>query len=530
MLCVLIGRGIATRVAVRNVMSDDFETLVAQGKAVYGDVVARSWQLLVAQTDSTDPAAIEATCDLQRRLVLAGAEWLSLCERVLAFADAHPAARAGESALTHQDVASASTPVPATVRARSRTSASGGSQAETDGTPSSVTQDGVARRAPSATAASQQSYRIFPLILDAAPAHVQLVAMSFNGAEWHPIAAWRRIYQQVVQSLQRSDPERFDTLAETVTMSNGRPLFSRDRSVFTAPIDAGGGWFATGQMPTELILQRLRTLVDWWGLPREALSVEVMPEMPAASTPRPGEGQPVAAPVLEPSTGARAEDAASLSEAVPVATLAEVEPPGESVVASTSGETMLATVEASPSDEQPRDATDSVVMENAGTEETPAPARAPVEEVAQAGADTALPDTADLAEESEVALNPDADVEVPAADQTEPVPANGAEVLPSEVFIPDATGMDEPPTDDPVKATEASVAVEHQNGNDPVATSAPRATPQIAVDPPATALAEVPTREALEEEFTPPPVPQSSNVRWVKTINGTRLPLRPAED
>lgn len=450
-----------------NAMSDDFETLVAHGKDVYGDVVARSWHLLVAQTDATDPAAIEATCDLQRRLVLAGAEWLALCERVLALAASGDAVFPGWSSppATAPDAPSlitedGSAPALAAVDVqpvRARLSAP---------VEPSVALTGQTSVHAASTA---QAYRIFPLIMTAAPARVQLVAMSFNGAEWHPIAAWRRIYQQVVQSLQRSDPERFDTLASTLTMSNGKPLFNRDRLGFTAPIDAGGGWFATGQMPTELILQRLRTLVDWWGLPRESLSVEVVPEQPAPLPPR-GSVQPIAAdapaanaaPALEPSTGARVEDAGSLSEQATTATLADVEPAADVL-----------------------------------------PAASPVEPPAvEDGADvtTDLADTT-AAQESEVALAPDAPVEVPAAEQPAPE-APGAEYH-DQAPVPFAE-----PTPDDVNVSPIAYAV---NGA-------------------ADVLPEVPTPAALEDEFTPPPVPQSSNVRWVKTINGTRLPLRPAED
>lgn len=557
-------------------MSDDFKALVAHGKDVYGDLVSRSWEILVAQTDATNPATIEATCDLQRNLVVVGAEWIRLCEQVLALADtAHalqtPARVAAVGAPTDAASIAEAMPIRAERRPRSRSR----TEDIADALPTAQRPNANAsgRKPMMSSSNGHAAYRIFPLILDSAPSHVQLVAMSFDGADWHPIAAWRRIYQQVIQSLQRSDPDRFDSLASTLTMSNGKPLFSKDRSVYMAPIDAGGGWFATGQMPTELILQRLRMLVDWWGLPRESLSVEVMPEAPAPTASRPNDAAPLASsdtsatsePAPEPSTEARTEDGTTLNEDAPAVSLAHIEPPvideaeegtppfGEAVLDESpvldeappeelaAGEIMQegtpeayveAVVEPEVVDEvaqaQQTEARTEAVADAAIPEEL---AEAPVSDDAEGMEATAeavpvaeRPDEALLDEQSAAADTPDDGAMTEDVNELSP-PTSTPDEMPGETVdaevpsIPATTHPTPEPISDPVNGTEARIV-------DPEPKAAPVA---VVVAPPALAIAE-PLPETVVDEFVPPPMARASNIRWVKTINGTRLPLRPAPE
>jgi hypothetical protein len=108
--------------------------------------------------------------------------------------------------------------------------------------------------------------------------------MAFNGTAWQPVTVWRRLFQQVLQTLQSSDPARFDQMAAELTLQNGRRLFNRSQAENLAPLAAGGAWYTTGQIPTALILQRLRRVVAWWELPLTALEVELAP-FPLEETP-----------------------------------------------------------------------------------------------------------------------------------------------------------------------------------------------------------------------------------------------------
>jgi hypothetical protein len=152
--------------------------------------------------------------------------------------------------------------------------------------------------------------------------------------------------------------------------------------------------------------------------------------------------------------------------------------------------------------------------------ELPVSVETPLAELADGATDQTLATATSLAEQ--------ADAEQPSEETLrEVLPPVVVDIETAEAIEVQAAPMSEAeeagpePADDPVNAMEAQVI---QNVRSAVAAPVNEVVPPPHVPPVAQ------PQVAIVEEFTPPPTATPSNVRWVKTINGTRLPLRPATE
>lgn len=366
--------------------------------------------------------------------------------------------------------------------------------------------------------------RIFPLLAGALPPRAQPAAFAFNGTNWLPVAAWRRVFQHVLQTLQGSDPARFTQMAADLTLHNGRLLFNRERERNLGPIDAGGGWYTTGQMPTDLILQRLRKVLEWWGLPLTGLEVELAPRTQMGGTrvgPAGAAAEPDVAPTPEASDEAIAapvDDGVALQPAAaPADAGATVEAPGEMAA------------------ESPRapEAAEADVEQDSSTAAQALNAPLPDPRTLSAG-----PDEATVERISVTPAAPASDIvrDIPAASAGH-TPARRSRTYAAATAPPvDAasgtTGEPPPDTEAPETAT-----VESQAGASapevvpaPAADMAQPAVAPAAASPAPPAPDEVPARRRVFTSGQAADAPERSSrpVRWVKTASGTPLPMRPA--
>ena len=326
--------------------------------------------------------------------------------------------------------------------------------------------------------------RVCPLVPGALPPRTRLTAMAFNGTVWQPVTVWRRLFQQVLQTLQSSDPPRFDQMAAELTLQNGRRLFNRSQGENLAPLAAGGTWYTTGQIPTALILQRLRRVVAWWELPLTALEVELAP-FPVEETPDRDRADAIGA--VEPSArpGAGLDEHPAASAAAPIGAL-EVAMEGP---------------------RSPRPRVEHALPEasaEAGSSEQPVePAASRGEGSSAAGGRGSCPP----ARRSRI-YSVDRGVRL--------LTTEGAREVPPEPGPGAVPGLGMPAPAPPVQA-------ERPAG--PVGAAEP------AGDRPAAQGVPLPRQDApaagMPDAMDVPMARRAGNVRWVKTASGTSLPLRP---
>jgi hypothetical protein len=264
-------------------------------------------------------------------------------------------------------------------------------------------------------------------------------------------------------------------MAAELTLRNGRPLFSQQRAEHLAPLDAGGGWFTTGQIPPTLILQRLRHVVAWWDLPLTALEVELAP-FPVEETPDRD---------LADATGAGLDERPAASAAAPIGAL-EVAVEGP---------------------RSPRPLTEHALLEAsaaaASSEQPVQPAESRGEGSSAAGGRGSCPP----ARRSRI-YSVDRGVRLLTTEGAREVPPE-----PGPGAVP-VLGMPAPAPPVQAERPAGPVGAAEPAGDRPAA----QGVPLPRQDAPAA---------GMPDAMDVPMARRAGNVRWVKTASGTSLPLRP---